>query len=90
MTKLSREEDGKLVMRGLNGKDKLAIFKGLSEKHEDFMESHLPDFQNIKKTQKLWTDFYHVLEYVKDDRKTHSYVFIRDRTRMWLDLFLEV
>ena len=70
----------------------MAICSGLSEKPVDFMESHLPNFQdkNIRKIQKLWTDFYHILKDVKDDEKVNSYEVIKDRTKMWLRLFLEV
>ena len=92
VTRLSRKEGGKLVLRGLNGKDKLALFKGLTAKAEDFLETNLVDLKdrNIKKIQALWSLFYRILEDVKGEKKTLDYTVIKDRTQMWLNLFLEV
>ena len=90
VTRLIRKVDGNYVLRNLNGKDKRAIFKGLSEKDEDFFTLNLPEYteQKIGKIQRLWTDFYFILTDIKESMV--DYINIKDRTEIWLHLFLEV
>ena len=90
ITHLSKVDGGKLILRSLNGKDKLAIFRGLSLKNDDFLENSLPGLREIKKIQRLWKNFYNTLEDVKDERKRLDYTVIKDKTEKWLLLFLEV
>ena len=57
---------------------------------KDFFTLNLPEYteQKIGKIQRLWTDFYFILTDIKESMV--DYINIKDRTEIWLHLFLEV
>ena len=90
VSSLTRISDGKKVLRNMNGRDKHILFKGLNAKDNDFFTKNLPEYkeQKIDKIQRLWTDFYKILEDIKENIVDH--INIKTRTENWLHLFLEV
>ena len=75
-------ETKKLTWRDLVGPEKIRFFEAFD------LKEIFPEHDKLESLQKLWTDFYDIINGVKRVKLAHDEV--KTRTQEWLDLFLTI